>query len=183
MKLIQFFTFTASISLTCFPAWAGDVVGRVLSPVKESVVWLEGVNKPLNSAAKTVSQHNRTFSPSFMVVTVGQTINMLNDDTIAHNVFSQSPAKIFNLGIYPKGQSKAVKFDKTGVIDLRCTIHSNMRGVVVVVPNTFFSQPIANGSFSIKNVPPGKYILKYWSAKGQKQKNIVVGSGQTKVDF
>lgn len=164
------------------PALAGDVTGKIKGATKDSVVWLEGLKTAAPGASLKVSQQNKVFTPGFMVVVAGQTVNMLNNDAIAHNVFSRSPAKTFNLGIYPKGQSKPVKFDKPGVVTLGCTIHSNMKGTVVVVPNKYYAVP-SGGNFRIAGVPAGKYTLKYWSAGGQRSKSITVGAGPLKVDL
>src|SRR4051794_162771 len=87
-------------------ALGGDIKGKAGGkPGAAIVVWVEGVRRfqaPHNRP--TISQVGTKFSPAVLVVVVGQTVEMPNDDNVAHNIFSYSPAKQFNLGIYPKGE-------------------------------------------------------------------------------
>jgi plastocyanin len=129
----------------------------------QAVVWVEGVKKerPLEGELR-ISQSGAKFDPAFLIVPTGKTVQMPNDDTIAHNVFSYSTPKQFNLGIYPKGETKSVVFDKPGKIDLFCSIHRHMHAVIFVVPTTWFAEADAESKFSIKGLPAGKYAVKAW---------------------
>src|SRR5262249_39814956 len=106
-------------------ASAGDIKGKVDGKAGSTVVvWVEGIRKPaVVKKRAAISQTGMRFSPSLLVVVAGQTVEMPNDDNVAHNVFSYSPAKKFNLGLYPKGESKTVTFDQPGLVDLFCSIH------------------------------------------------------------
>lgn len=75
----------------------------------------------------TVDQKDKQFSVKDLVIKVGDIVNFKNDDPFFHNVYSLSPLKIFDLGSYPKGQSKAVTFDKPGEIEINCAIHPSMK--------------------------------------------------------
>ena len=74
----------------------------------------------------TVLQKDKTFKPGKLKIKVGDTVNFMNDDKIFHNVFSLSEYKSFDLGSYPKGQSRKVVFDKPGTIEIECSIHPEM---------------------------------------------------------
>jgi plastocyanin len=63
---------------------------------------------------------------------VGDVIQFRNMDPYFHNVFSLSDVQMFDLGSYPQGQSKSVKFSKAGKIDVECAIHPQMHMVVEV---------------------------------------------------
>ncbi len=65
-------------------------------------------------------------------IKVGDTVRFRNMDPYFHNVFSLSDVQIFDLGSYPTGQSKAVKFVKPGKVEVECAIHPQMRMVVEV---------------------------------------------------
>ena len=101
------------------------------------------------------------------VVSVGQTVNFLNDEdrAIEHNVFSNSAPKRFDLGLYGPGKSKAVTFDKPGPVFLYCSIHRYMDGVVYVAPSPFFATVAKDGSFTITGVKPGNYNLRTWQRR------------------
>ncbi|MCV6614956.1 MAG: plastocyanin/azurin family copper-binding protein [Cellvibrionaceae bacterium] len=89
---------------------------------------------PLMAAAAehTVSQENQQFSKSEITIAVGDVIKFLNNDEIFHNVFSLSDTKFFDLGSYPKGESRSVTFDKAGVVEVECAIHPDMKMTVNV---------------------------------------------------
>jgi hypothetical protein len=100
-------------------------------------------------------------------VSVGQTVNFLNDEdrAIEHNVFSNSPAKRFDLGLYGPGKSKSVTFDKPGPVFLYCSIHRYMDGVVFVSPTPYTSLVDKDGRYTIRDVPPGEWTLKTWQRR------------------
>ncbi|HEY5602981.1 MAG TPA: plastocyanin/azurin family copper-binding protein [Gammaproteobacteria bacterium] len=59
-------------------------------------------------------------------VKLGDIIHFENQDPWFHNIFSLSDTKTFDLGSYPKGESRAVTFDKAGKIEIECAIHPGM---------------------------------------------------------
>jgi plastocyanin len=65
-------------------------------------------------------------------IKVGDVIEFRNVDPYFHNVFSLSGVKIFDLGSYPQGKSKSVKFDKAGKVEIECAIHPQMHMIVEV---------------------------------------------------
>ncbi len=73
---------------------------------------------------------------------VGARVDFKNDEkkAVEHNVFSNSEAKKFDLGLYRPGESvTAILFDKPGAVRLRCSIHRYMDGVVYVTPSPYFA--------------------------------------------
>jgi plastocyanin len=113
------------------------------------------------AASLTMKQHDETFVPHVLAVVRGSTVEFPNDDPVFHNVFSLSGARTFDLGRYPKGTSKSVKFDRSGIVQVFCHIHSDMSAVVLVLDNPFFTTP-ANGHYAIDGVPPGDYRVIAW---------------------
>src|SRR5689334_17324784 len=119
---------------TTQPAETGAVRGVVSAeseiPMAEMVVFLdvpEGVAAPAvgSGEAVRVSQKGAQFEPRITIVPVGRAVEFLNDEDrpIEHNVFSNSPAKRFDLGLWGPGKSKVVTFDKAGPVFLYCSIH------------------------------------------------------------
>jgi plastocyanin len=70
------------------------------------------------------------FQPHITVVQVGTTVDFLNSDSVAHNVFWTSIGgnkKLgHNLGTWPKGERKSFKFDTSGAVPLFCNVHPEM---------------------------------------------------------
>ena len=79
-----------------------------------------------------VHQLDLKFAPGNMIVKVGDTVTFTNDDTMFHNVFSLSDAKSFDLGMFAKGHSKDVVFDKAGTVEVECAIHPMMKMTIEV---------------------------------------------------
>ena len=80
----------------------------------------------------TVSQKNRTFGPKKLVVKAGDRVTFVNEDPFAHNVFSLSDTKSFDLGSYGQGQGKSVVLDKAGVVEVECAVHPDMKMTIEV---------------------------------------------------
>lgn len=79
-----------------------------------------------------VSQKGKTFSAKKMTVQAGDSVKFINDDPFAHNVFSLSDAKSFDLGSYGQGLAKSVVLDKPGTVEVECAVHPDMRMVIEV---------------------------------------------------
>lgn len=90
-----------------------------------------------HAADVEVSQKGKTFlhnkaAVQVLKVKTGDTVSFRNDDPFFHNVFSASPAKPFDLGSYPQGQSRKVMFEKEGTVEIECAIHPEMKMKVEV---------------------------------------------------
>jgi len=81
-----------------------------------------------------VAQKNKSFSVKKLTVKVGDSVKFVNEDSFAHNIFSLSAAKSFDLGSFGNGGSKSVTFDKPGKVEVECAVHPDMRLDVEVTP-------------------------------------------------
>jgi plastocyanin len=123
-----------------------------------------------------ITQKNRAFIPDLLVIPRGTTVEFPNGDPFHHNVFSKSRAAQFDLDRYPQGQSKSYTFEQVGLVQLFCNIHPEMRAVIVVVPNRYFTRCDAEGRFELPGVPPGRYTLAAWHEHtGRQQLPIEAG--------
>lgn len=148
-------------------AGSGAVKGTITSdagPVANAAVLLEGpaLAAPSNAPHAVVDQRQSTFLPHVIAVPVGTTVDFPNHDTILHNVFSASPAKKFDLGMYDPGETRSVTFDAAGVVRIGCNVHPKMEAFVVVHTNPWVGVSDANGSYSVTGVPEGSYELHVW---------------------
>ena len=118
-------------------------------------------------------------------VTVGSEVEFPNDDPIYHNVFSLSRAKNFNLGRYPRGETRRVRFDRPGVVKVFCEIHSHMSATVMVFDHPWFAVPDETGRFQLPPVPPGDRQITAWHERlGDTTVNVRLESGRTlETDF
>jgi plastocyanin len=143
-----------------------------------AVVFIEGtvaghVPQPLQELQ--MAQRDTAFQPSLLAVPVGSSVRFPNDDKFFHNVFSYSKTKRFDLGRYPKGESKSVVFDHPGAVAVFCEIHKWMRGAIIVLDNPYYAVVRDDGSFSIPNVPAGSYKVTVWHPeRGKKTFDVTV---------
>jgi plastocyanin len=125
------------------------------------VIYLEG-ELPSKSISVTLEQKNRRFVPETIVVPAGSTVSFPNRDPIFHNVFSLSKVTSFDLGNYPKDQTRTVRFAKPGIVFVGCRLHANMGAVIVVSPNQWSTLADGTGKFTLADVPPGTYTAVAW---------------------
>lgn len=192
MKLLMSITITALISINM--AYGGDITGTVKATgTKDSgnaVIFIEKVEgKTFSPPAEhaLMDQKNMTFVPHVLPVLAGTTVDFLNSDDVLHNVFSPDKcADNFNLGTWPKGQKRSFTFKNPGCrAVLLCKVHPEMEGYVVVLENPYFAVSNKDGSYSIKNVPPGTYTVSIWheKLKGPSVKITVPASGSVTQNF
>lgn len=185
---------TLASLLFLFPlsSHAGTIKGKVkaigMRDNADAVVFIDKIpNKTFPPPKELVilDQINLTFTPHVLPVLVGTTVAFPNSDEVRHNVFSPSPAKRFNLGTYPRGVSRTVTFDKPGEVALLCNVHAEMSAYVIVVETPYFAITLKDGTYVIKNVPPGKYVLKTWHErlKPQSKEVEISGDASATVDF
>lgn len=182
----------AALFLFAVHATAGEIKGSIKilggKGLEHVLVYIEQVQgetffPPAKNA--TVDQVRMTFVPHVLPILAGTTVDFPNSDSTRHNVFSPSKIKKFNLGTYPAGITKQVKFEKTGVVALLCNVHPEMSAFVLVLQNPYYTMPDKNGKYKIGDVPPGKYILTAWHPKFRsKQVEIAVPpEGSITADF
>ena len=160
------------------------------SALRGVVVYLEGVPRSAHPvthgatpSAARMEQKDERFAPRVLPVVAGTTVAFPNTDPIFHNVFSLSGAKAFDLGRYPRGESRSVRFDKPGVVQVFCHIHSDMRAVVLVLDSPAFAVPGDDGRYALDGVPPGEYVLVAWHERAQPiRRKVRVTAGGTVVE-
>jgi len=144
-------------------------------------VYLEGGNPPKAAPINaTMTQSAQRFDPEMLVVPVGSVVSFPNSDPVFHNVFSLSRIREFDLGYYPAGQTRTVKFTAPGVVQVYCHLHSDMSASILVVPNGWYVRPDENGAFAFSAIPPGNYQVVVWHrSAGFFRKPIQISSGTT----
>jgi plastocyanin len=97
-----------------------------------AVSFLGGAAVAALAAERSISQKGRVFSETAVTLKKGEVVTFVNDDNIAHNIFSTSPVQEFNLGSQAPGTSTPVTFGKAGEVTVLCAIHPRMKMVVTV---------------------------------------------------
>jgi plastocyanin len=175
--------------------WAGDVKGKVavqgIRSPEGIAVYIDSVpgrTFPPPTNHVFVDQAHLAFAPHAVVVLQGTTVEFKNDDNVGHNVYwpaiNHDRKQAHNMGTWPQGQSKPFTFTILGDVPLLCNVHPEMSGHIFVVPTPYFALTDKDGSFTIKNVPPGQYTLKTVSESAKPAEQAVnVGPGQISVNL
>jgi plastocyanin len=171
-------------------ASAGTISGQVSGVAGQSVVYVDTISGkifPAPTQHPVIDQKGLVFQPHVTAVQVGTTVDFLNSDSVAHNVFWTSIGgnkKLnHNLGTWPKGDRKSFKFDTPGAVPILCNVHPEMSAYLVVVPTPYFATSDQAGNYKIENVPDGSYTVIAWHEGAKNQSKPVSVSGDAKADF
>ncbi len=159
--------------------------GAERGDVRGAVVYLESPGRvvPVSDVpamrSGTIVMRGREFLPHVRVVLAGGTVSFPNEDPFRHNVFSSAELGPFDLGLYPRGETRSASFPRPGAYPIYCNIHSRMVSFVVAVPTRWATQPEEDGGFVLQGVPAGAYILHAWHERGTAEltREIVVPPG------
>lgn len=153
------------------PALSGTAAARDVTvlvtdaaghPVEDAVAILDAPGRAPPPGRFRIDQKNTMFMPFVLVVPVGSTIEFTNRDPFRHHVYSFSPAKTFELKLFGQGETRAVTFDKAGVVALGCNIHDTMQAFVQVVDTPFAVKTGNDGRAVLHGAPDGVVRLHVW---------------------
>ncbi len=164
-------------------AAGGTVGGKVEAmPAKyleETVIYLKDVPGSYPAKSASLDQRGMKFIPHVLVVTAGDTVDFLNHDTVAHNVFSPDN-ETYNLGTFKPEEKRAYTFKAAGVYTQLCSIHPEMLGFIFVGQNPYAAVVDREGKFVIHGVPPGAYTVAVWNSHLKApDKKVTVAEGKT----
>ncbi len=114
---------------------------------------------PVPEKHATMLQKNKMFTPHILPVLAGTVIDFPNADPIFHNAFSSYNGQVFDVGLYPPGTSRSVRFQRPGTVRVFCNIHPSMSSIILVLATPYFAVTQHDGSFHL-DVPPGAYDLR-----------------------
>ena len=157
------------------------------SEVTNVVVFLKDITgqAALPTGQATIVQRDEAFVPRVVAITRGSTVDFPNADPFFHNVFSLAPGAAFDLGRYPRGETRSRRFTSAGLVKVYCHIHSHMTATIIVFDHAYFSIPSDDGGFAIEEVPAGTYRVSAWHERiGESISTVRVEAGRTaRVEF
>lgn len=122
------------------------------------------------------------YVPHIVAVQAGQKLQVRNSDGVLHNVNAR-PTKNqgFNFGQPVKGMTNDKTFDTAEMIPVKCDVHPWMHGWIGVQNHPYAAVTGDDGSFSLKNLPPGEYEIEAWHEKyGTATQKVTVGASESK---
>ncbi|HXX62312.1 MAG TPA: carboxypeptidase regulatory-like domain-containing protein [Bacteroidota bacterium] len=172
------------------PLYGEDVVVNANGTLKNVVIsvkeGLAGKSFSPPSNHVVLEQRGCQYIPHVVALQVRQALDVVNDDATLHNVHglaSQNPP--FNFAQVKQGQRQAKTFERAEIFRVKCDVHSWMAAYVCVLDNPYFAITGDDGTFTLKDLPPGDYTLEAWHEKyGTQTVKVKVGvGGKVKADF
>lgn len=142
---------------------------------------------PTPSQSPTLDQKGCMYYPHVLLLMTGQKFDIVNSDPLTHNIHVMPKINRQWNESQPQGAAPIVKeFPRAEMaIPVQCNIHPWMRAYIFVFNDPYFAETGDDGTFTIKNVPPGTYTVEAWQEKyGTTEQQVTVGAKETKtVDF
>jgi plastocyanin len=135
----------------------------------------------------TLNQKGCRYEPRIFGVRAGQPVDIVNSDATMHNIHALPMTnQEFNLGEPSQGTRMQKTFTVPEVmVRFKCDVHAWMSAYVGVMAHPYFAVSAADGTFTLKGLPPGTYTVEAWHEKfGTRTAKVTVTTHQTQAtDF
>lgn len=167
--------------------WVALAEGKGLQNV---AVYIPGIKKgkPFThpEGGYEMDQRECRFIPNFTAVPRGQTLRVLNGDSLLHNIHTyeiigRARRTMFNVGQPEKGFafSRTLVTFKGNAMKVECDIHNFMHAWVFIPRNPYFSVVDEKAGYKIETIPPGKHTVVAWHPTlGEKEAEVTLEPGQ-----
>jgi hypothetical protein len=169
------------------PAMTEDVLTGNGGTLQNVIVYLKGdfsqYSFPPATAPTTIDQKGCQYHPHVLALMTSAPLQVINSDPTTHNIHpvpknnrewneSQPP------GATPISQSFA---REEIAVPVKCNVHPWMKAYIGVLSSPYFQVTGKDGSFEIKNVPPGTYTVSAWhELYGASEQSVTIGPKESK---
>jgi plastocyanin len=163
-----------------------EIVGKDGSVENVFVYVKDGLgNRTFTAPSQPVvmDQKGCHYAPHVLGIQVGQPLQIVNSDDTLHNVHGlPKDNKEFNQGQPIQGMKMTHTFStKEVMIPFKCDVHGWMNAWIGVLDHPYYAVTTADGSFSLKGLPPGTYTIEAWHEKfGTQTQTVTVAATETK---
>lgn len=129
-----------------------------------------------------LEQKGCQYKPHVLALQANQKLDVVNADETTHNIHpTPNNNREWNM-TQPHGMPLEQTFAREEVaIPVKCNVHPWMKGYIAVFKHPYFAVTDKNGSFELKDLPPGTYTITAWQEKlGTQVQKVTVGTGETK---
>ncbi len=144
-----------------------DGAGKPIERVAVYATAIGAASAPARAATAKMDQHDERFVPHLLVVQTGTSVLFPNNDDVSHHVYSFSPTKSFELGLYKGQVHPPIVFDEPGIVVIGCNIHDGMLGYIRVVDTPYFALTNEEGVAVVEGVPDGAYDVEVWTPRAR----------------
>jgi hypothetical protein len=172
------------------PATTEDVVVGTDSGLANVVVYIsDGLTshdfQPPQQPAM-LEQKGCQYRPHVLALQASQKLDIVNSDETTHNIHpNPSNNREWNM-TQPHAMPLEQTFAREEIaIPVKCNVHPWMKGYIAVFKHPYFAVTDKNGSFELKDLPPGTYTITAWQEKlGTQIQKVTVGASEAKaLDF
>ncbi len=148
----------------------------------------EGIDKKYDAPSEAVvlQQHGCQYKPHVITMTEGQTLTVKNGDDTNHNIhFLPKKNQEVNFTQPKKGMTKDLNLEAESAFKVKCDVHPWMGCYIAVFTHPFHAVTGKDGTFELKGLPAGTYVVEAWHEKfGTQTMEVIVAVDETKeVDF
>jgi hypothetical protein len=129
-----------------------------------------------------IHQHGCMFRPRVLGVQAKQTLVVKNTDPVSHNIHPMPKNNMeWNQQQAPQAGDLEREFSRPEImIPVKCNIHPWMRAYIGVVAHPYFAATGEQGTFALKNLPPGEYTVAAWHEKyGEQERAVKLSASST----
>lgn len=129
-----------------------------------------------------LDQKGCQYVPHVLGVMEGQEVVIRNSDDTNHNIhFLPKVNEEFNKTQPKKDMEDKITLKAEDVFGVKCDVHPWMGAHVAVFKHPFFAVTGDDGTFELKGLPPGKYVIRAWHESfGEQSAEVEVKTGETK---
>lgn len=138
---------------------------------------------PTPSDPVVLDQQGCKYHPRVLGIQTNQPFKVTNSDKTTHNIHPSPKVnpewnKMQAQGAPPIEE----KFKRPEtLIPVKCNQHPWMKANIGVLAHPYFAVSVKDGSYTIKNVPPGSYTLVFWhETKGEQTQPITIAAKESK---
>ena len=172
------------------PVYSQEVEVNGNGTLKDVLVFVKsGVsgNYPPPASPVVLDQKGCQYHPHIFGIQTGQPLKIVNSDGTLHNIHALPKINTeFNIGQPFQNMATEKKFDKPEVpLRFKCDVHKWMGAYCGVFNHPFFAVTSDQGTFEIKGLPPGSYVIEAWQEKyGPQDQNVTITGTESKtMDF
>lgn len=136
--------------------------------------------------AATFDNKSCRFNPHALFVQVGQTVNVLNSDPIAHNTHTYPSGRntAFNQVVQAGGAPLPFVYNRAEQqpVEVKCDFHVWMKGYHLVLDHPWGAVTDADGRFELPELPPGDYQFRIWHERAgflERSRKVKINGDQT----
>ena len=163
----------------------GETVVTGVGNSLENVVVYVSAGAPDDAAPATaavLTQKGCRYIPHVLAFQINQEIKIQNEDQTSHNIHPLPKLnREWNKSQPPGTPAISEKYDKAEFFSVKCNVHPWMHGNFAVLKNSHFAVTGDGGTFTLANLPPGKYTITAWhESYGDQSQEVTISGSETK---